>query len=111
MSTGVLGQLLERTSIQECTDLSGTLTEALDAVFADMQGYYGRLDVKFRDVDSLQADQILIENQRSQLGIDSHQDRNTSLRKQRGRCCNNTTRCLTVRESRCLFSPPGLSAL
>ena len=31
-------------------------TEALDAIFADIQGmHYGRLDVKFRDVDSLRA--------------------------------------------------------
>jgi len=36
--------------------ISQPLIEALDAIFADIQGmHYGRLDVKFRDVDSLQA--------------------------------------------------------
>ena len=36
--------------------VSQPLTEALDVIFADIQGmHYGRLDVKFRDVDYLRA--------------------------------------------------------
>ena len=36
--------------------ISQPLSEALDAIFADIQGmHYGRLDVKFRDVDYLRA--------------------------------------------------------
>ena len=78
--------------------ISQRLTDAVDASFDDIYGmHHGRLDVKFRDVDSLRAEldfEIIEINGAGKESIHVW-DRNASLREAAsGRCCSNISRCL-----------------
>ena len=78
--------------------ISQRLTEAVDASFADRYGmHHGRLDVKFRDVDSLRAVSNFENIEINGADWESIHvwDRNVSLLEAApGRCCSNISRCL-----------------
>ena len=96
--------------------ISQPLTEALDATFADIQGMdCGRLDVKFRGLDSLRAGsdfEIIEINGASSLSIHIW-DRNASFREAARALLQQYLTLFKLEEaSRCLrHRPPGLSAL